>query len=139
MASMRQIETWGAGLSAGLFVILLSVSTFASTDPFSRATSTPQAEGMDAVRIQQMMDVITEQNARTDSRDTIDSVIVIRHGNVVLEAYPNRYYPVSSTHHLFSVTKSILSLLIGIAVDRGLIASVQDPILAYFPDVVPEA
>ena len=93
---------------------------------------------MDPVLLQMMMDVIVEQNARVDSSDTIDSVIVIRNGNVVLEAYPNRFYPASSAHQLFSITKSVTSLLIGIAVDLGLIESVNDPILAYFPDAIPE-
>lgn len=94
---------------------------------------------MDPVLLQAMMDVIVEQNSRSDSRDTIDSVIVIRNGRVVLEAYPNRWYPASSVHHLFSVTKSITSILVGIAADLGLIGSVEDPILAYFPGALPEA
>ncbi len=94
---------------------------------------------MDPVLLQAMMDAIVAQNARTDSIDTIDSVIVIRNGRVVLEAYPNRWYPASSVHHIFSVTKSVTSLLVGIAADLGLIGSVEDPILAYFPGTVPEA
>jgi len=107
------------------------------SDPFARPISTPEAEGMNPGLLNAMMVVIAEQNARTDSADTIDSVIVIRHGNVVLEAYPNPRYSATSAHHLFSVTKSITSLLVGIALDLGLIGSVTDPILSYFPDAVP--
>lgn len=36
--------------------------------------------------------------------------------------------------HVMSVTKSIVSLLIGIAIDKGLIRSVDQPVLDYFPD-----
>ena len=109
----------------------------APSDPFSRSPSSPEAEGMDSELLLAMMAMIEEQNARQGSADTINSVIVIRHGNVVLEAYPNPSYGATSRHHLFSVTKSITSLLIGIALDLGLVGSVTDPILSYFPDVVP--
>ncbi len=108
------------------------------TDPFSRPVSTAEAEGMDPELLNAMMDSIRAQNARTDSVDTIDSVIVIRHGNVVLEEYPNPSYSADQRHHLFSVTKSITSLLVGVALDRGLIESVDVPILDLFPGLLPE-
>lgn len=40
----------------------------------------------------------------------------------------------SSPFHVFSVTKSIMSLLIGIAIDKGFIQSIQQPVLDFFPD-----
>jgi CubicO group peptidase (beta-lactamase class C family) len=128
-------------VAATLFLILCVVPGLAlaaaPSDPFSRSPSSPEAEGVDPELLLAMMAVIEEQNARQGSPDTIDSVIIIRHGNVVLEAYPTPSYSVASRHHLFSVTKSITSLLVGIALDLGLIGSVTDPILSYFPDVVP--
>ncbi len=36
--------------------------------------------------------------------------------------------------HVFSVTKSIVSLLIGIAIDQGLIQSIDQNVLTFFPD-----
>lgn len=36
--------------------------------------------------------------------------------------------------HVMSVTKSVVSLLIGIAVDQGLIKSVEQPVLDFFPE-----
>ena len=36
--------------------------------------------------------------------------------------------------HIMSATKSIMSLLIGIAIDKGQIGSVDDKVLEYFPD-----
>lgn len=38
------------------------------------------------------------------------------------------------TVHTMSVTKSVVSLLVGIAIEQGLIASVEDRVLDYFPD-----
>ncbi len=122
-----------------LSVILPGVALAAElSDPFSRGLSTPEAEGMDPEPLLAMMAAIEEQNARQGSADTIDSVIVIRHGNVVLEAYPNPSYGATDRHHLFSVTKSITSLLVGIALDLGLIGGVSDPVLSYFSGVIPE-
>lgn len=118
--------------SWGVAVLVEPVS-----DPFSRPPSTPEAEDMDPAPLETMMDAICAQNARKDSGDTIDSVIVIRHGNVVLEAYPNPLYSAESRHHLFSVTKTITSLLIGIAIDRGLIESAVVPILGLFAGLLP--
>ena len=43
-------------------------------------------------------------------------------------------YKVDDTVHTMSVTKSIVSLLIGIAIEQGLIVSVDDYVLDYFPD-----
>lgn len=43
-------------------------------------------------------------------------------------------YQVTDTVHIMSATKSVVSLLMGIAIDRGLIQSVQQPVLDFFPD-----
>ena len=119
-----------------LLVLCMATQAAAKSNPFERPASSPLAEGMDSRRLDAMMAVIAEQNARIDSPDTIDSVIVIRHGNVLLEAYPNPVYDVDCRHHLFSVTKSITSLLMGIALELELVGSVEDSILDYFPDAV---
>src|SRR5215470_4221087 len=37
-------------------------------------------------------------------------------------------------HDLRSVTKSVVSLLVGIALDRKLIAGIDDPVFSYFPE-----
>jgi len=43
-------------------------------------------------------------------------------------------YKKSDCTHVMSVTKSIVSLLIGIALDKGLINSIDDKVMDYFPD-----
>ena len=42
-------------------------------------------------------------------------------------------YKADDCVHIMSATKSIMALLIGIAIDRGEIKSVDDKILDYFP------
>ena len=60
--------------------------------------------------------------------------IVIRKDNeLIFESYFNGHKD-SDAVHLTSVTKSITSLLIGIAIDKGYIDSVNQKVLDFFPD-----
>ena len=43
-------------------------------------------------------------------------------------------YKADDCTHIMSATKSIMALLIGIAVDKGQIKSVDEKVLDYFPD-----
>ena len=38
--------------------------------------------------------------------------------------------------HIASVTKGVMSILIGIAIDKGMIESVNQKVLEFFPDYV---
>ena len=44
------------------------------------------------------------------------------------------HYKADDCTHIMSATKSIMALLIGIAIDKGQIGSVDDKVLDYFPD-----
>jgi CubicO group peptidase (beta-lactamase class C family) len=70
----------------------------------------------------------------------IHSLLVIRHGHLVLEAYFHPYTG-ASLHGWASVTKSITSTLVGCAVDAGYIESVRQPLADFLPeyrDTLPE-
>ena len=43
-------------------------------------------------------------------------------------------FKTTDTVHIMSVTKSVVSLLIGIALDKGFIQSIHQPVLDFFPD-----
>lgn len=90
--------------------------------------STPGEQGMDSNRLQNMIDYIESNNI------AIHSVIVLRHGYIVLEKYPTSEYNENVTHLLYSVTKSFTSSLIGIAIDEGYIANVSQRVLDFFPN-----
>jgi len=51
----------------------------------------------------------------------------------VYEEYYNDYTR-DQLHPIYSVTKTFTSALVGIAIDQGLIGSVEDAVLDYFPD-----
>jgi len=63
----------------------------------------------------------------------VHSVVVARDGHVVLDA---RFYPFAAgdRHDLASVTKSVISTLIGIAIAEGYISSVDAHMVDFFPD-----
>lgn len=64
----------------------------------------------------------------------VRSLLVSRRGQVVLE----RYYGGARADrpaNVKSASKSVISALVGIAIDRGLITGVREPIATYFPEL----
>lgn len=64
------------------------------------------------------------------------SMILMRHGKIVAETY-YRPYNRNERHRMFSVTKSMVSLAIGLLCEEGKL-SLEDKIVAYFPEKVPK-
>jgi CubicO group peptidase (beta-lactamase class C family) len=62
----------------------------------------------------------------------VHSVLILREDSLVFERYFNGYHR-ERLQEVFSVTKSVTSTLIGIAVERGEIAGVDERILQFFP------
>ena len=63
------------------------------------------------------------------------SFIVIQNDTILYESYPQGN-PYKDGYHSFSVAKSFISTLIGIAIDEGFIATVDDPITKYLPELI---
>jgi CubicO group peptidase (beta-lactamase class C family) len=74
------------------------------------ATSSPEEQGMSAERLARLVDF--------GAFNDMDSVLVTRHGRIVLEA---TYAPFRAglRHHLYSATKSVVSTLVGMALGEG--------------------
>ncbi len=89
--------------------------------------STPEQRGMDSTQLAKMVDYLTNQR-----KYTIHSLLIIRNGTIVADVY---FYPFKQgeKHDLASVTKSITSTLVGVAIQQGYIASVRLPVLSFFP------
>ncbi|MEC1177158.1 serine hydrolase [Metasolibacillus meyeri] len=66
-------------------------------------------------------------------KDKIDSVLVQKNNTLIFEYYRNNKMK-ERQHKIYSVTKSILSALIGITIDKGFIENVNTPISHYFPE-----
>ncbi|NEW09009.1 serine hydrolase [Paenibacillus sp. SYP-B3998] len=72
-------------------------------------------------------------NALNFQLGIINSVVVVRKGGIVFEKYFKGFGP-QDIHDVTSVTQSIISALIGIAIDAGYIKSVDQKILDFFPE-----
>jgi CubicO group peptidase (beta-lactamase class C family) len=64
-------------------------------------------------------------------------VVILQNGQTVCERYYNGQ-TAERALHVFSVTKSIVSMLIGMAVEQGMITGIDAPVLSFFPDYTPK-
>ncbi len=63
----------------------------------------------------------------------IAGIIVFKDDNAVYESYFNQCSE-NDPIHIFSVTKSIISMLFGIALDKGCIKNLDEKVIDFFPD-----
>ncbi|PCJ94813.1 MAG: serine hydrolase [Flavobacteriaceae bacterium] len=66
----------------------------------------------------------------------IHSVLLVKNNQIIIEEYFGEN-SVNNQHDLRSTTKSITSILMGIAIDKGFIENVNDPISKYLKSLVP--
>ena len=90
-------------------------------------TSTPEQQGMDSAQLVQMLDAVTARKLN------IHSLLIVRHGYLVAEVYYDANSP-TLKHELYSVTKSFTSALVGLAIQKGFIDSLNHPVLDFFAD-----
>lgn len=102
--------------------------------------ATPDSVGMDGARLCGIA-------ARLALRSSeVHSVVVARHGRLVFEQYFSGIdqpwgqpegrieFTATTKHDMRSATKSVTSLLVGIAIDRKLIAGADEPVVKFFPE-----
>ncbi|PEC20026.1 serine hydrolase domain-containing protein [Bacillus cereus] len=65
--------------------------------------------------------------------ENINGMLVIQKGNVIFEKYYNDHGP-DDVFHVASVTKTIISALIGICIDKGYIKNVDQKVIEFFPE-----
>jgi CubicO group peptidase (beta-lactamase class C family) len=96
--------------------------------PTDRWQSTaPEEQGMDSEKLAQMVEHIQQEKL------DLHSLLIIRNGYLVSELY---VYPYSAgqVHEIMSVTKSVISMLVGMAIEKGYIKDVHQPVLNLLPD-----
>ncbi|MBA4383714.1 MAG: hypothetical protein C0410_03170 [Anaerolinea sp.] len=92
--------------------------------------TTPEEQGVSSAMLADMLEKINGEGQQ------IHSVLVIRHGVLVMEAYLHPFNA-QTRHDIYSVTKSVTSALIGIAIADGSLGDVQTKLISYFPSIVP--
>lgn len=101
--------------------------------------ATPESVGLDGARLCAIAARMKETEAN------VHAVVIVRHGRLVFEQYfsgPDEQWDVAgrydhdatTKHDMRSASKSVISLLVGIAIDRKLIASADEPIVKFFPE-----
>ncbi len=104
------------------------------------ATASPESTGLDGARLCGIAARLKETEAN------VHSVVIVRHGKLVFEQYFPGYdevwdrgggqhtFDATTKHDMRSASKSVVSLLIGLAIDRKLIASANEPVVKFFPE-----
>lgn len=90
--------------------------------------STPEAEGMNSNILNNIDDYIKQKRYRL-----INSILVIKNEKIIFEHYYNKFNE-NSKNNIKSVWKSILSITLGICIDKGIINSIDEPIKNYLPE-----
>ena len=88
----------------------------------------PEAVGFDGGGLRELV-----ADLRSNHIPGIHSLIVVRQGYLAVEEYFNGA-DAEQLHTLQSDTKSVTSLLVGIAVGQGSIPSIARPVLEFFPE-----
>ncbi|MHA1185962.1 MAG: serine hydrolase domain-containing protein [Candidatus Heimdallarchaeota archaeon] len=87
-------------------------------------TSAPEEENMNPLYLENMLQYII------DEEYNVDSILLIRNGYNVFERYFNGWND-SAFHSIFSITKSVMSCLYGIAIEEGLV-HLNDTLTSFF-------
>src|SRR5262245_35807838 len=93
--------------------------------------ATPKSQKLDPAKLAALVDKL-----RSDEIPDIDSLLIVRNGHLVVE----EYFHGSSAEHLHTLqsdSKSVTSLLVGIALKQGYLESLDQRVLDFFPDYAP--
>ncbi len=85
----------------------------------------------DSTRLYSLFNQLIQQDHQ------LHSVLLVKDNDLILEEYFDQYNA-SDPHDLRSSTKSIRSLLLGVAIDKGFIENVDDPISKYLKSHEPK-
>ena len=88
--------------------------------------STPENEGLDPL-------LVSELYLDASALETLYSLLVIKNDHLIAEKYFNEG-SIDQLSKRASVTKSYVSALLGIALDKGLITGVDEKMIDYFPE-----
>ena len=92
--------------------------------------STPEAQGLDPRLVRELF-------WEAAQLEDIDSLLLVKNGQLVAEGYFHEG-SIDATAELQSATKSYTSALVGIALERGCLKSVDQRMLEFFPEFADE-
>jgi len=131
---MQNLRSAVSGATLGLLVLSVSLFSDAAHAQAGAApvwptrqwqTSTPEEQGMESAALAGLLDF--------GATRSLDSLLLVRHGRVVLDAY---YAPYTANipHRINSATKAVVGTLVAIAQKDGLLDGFDHPLLDFFAD-----
>ena len=111
--------------------LLLSGAAASAIDGRELPAAEPGAAGLSAERLARM-----EQSIRAGNFQRVTSVVLARDGKLAFERYFDADGP-DGLRNTRSATKTVTGMLVGIAIDRGLLAGVDAKVLDFFPEQQP--
>ena len=116
--------------AAGSLCILLFICarSLAAADEFPGSkwkVASPESQGLDSAVLAEAVDYVRAK------RIPLHSFLIVRNGVMVLDAY---FWPYQGreVHDVASVTKSFTSTAIGLAIDKGFVAGVDEKVDQFF-------
>jgi CubicO group peptidase (beta-lactamase class C family) len=147
---MRSMNAFVVAAAACGVALHLSIPAWSETAPSCGApleanggwqAGSLEEAGLDAARLCSLGERLDKSPERN-----VHAVVVVRGGKLVYETYRagedqkwgtklgTISYTAEMPHDVRSISKSVVSLLVGIALDRKLIASVDDPVFTDLPE-----
>jgi CubicO group peptidase (beta-lactamase class C family) len=90
--------------------------------------SNPADENIDPVALKEIYRSVYSDNNLWSLR----SLLVFRNGKLVSETYLKDKQDITNRHLIWSCTKQVIGILVGIALEQEIISSIDDPISNYF-------
>lgn len=122
-----------------IFILVVSVSS-ASFAQHTEGLSAPQAKqdewitaSIESAKLSSARLHAMEKAIRADEFKKITSVLIALNGKLVYENYFGGS-DATTLRNARSATKTITGMLIGIAIDKNLLAGVNAPVIKFFPD-----
>src|SRR5882672_9202812 len=109
-------------------LILVTITLHTAHAATSLPRTAPESQGVSSVALSDFVSAL-------DQIDAMNSVMVLRHGNVIAEGWWAPY-DAAHNHILYSLSKSFTSTAVGLAVAEGKL-SIDDEVLKFFPDDAP--
>lgn len=100
------------------------------SDSQSLATASPDSVGLESNRLNAMSNAIMSGEFKN-----VGSVLLARHGRLLFEQYFEGSR--STLRDTRSATKSVTSILVGIAIDKGFLPGVDARVMQFFPEKQP--
>ena len=116
-----------------LFLVLAAFPLAGAARAAEWPASSPADAGLSAERLAAL-----EKSIQAGDFKSITSVVVARRGRLAWERY-FQGADAATLHNTRSATKTVTGMLVGIAIERGILKNAQVPVLPYFRDREPLA